>query len=463
MKIRKTICSTFAVVFALALAACATTSTAAAPVEASGLDELSRAVRDVSDYLNDTVPAGSMIVFVNVESPSAELSDFIIDDLIANAVNDRIFTVVDRQRLDLIRAEQGFQLSGDVDDETALGIGRFFGAQTIVSGRVSALGDNFRLTIRALDVQTAQVQGQYNRTIGTSRTIGALIGSGGAQVAQAPGRQTVQAPGRQPATAQAQTQAHQPARATVQVPTLAPPPPATAPAQPTRPEVIVEGGNLAERLQWIEANAANNTLYHIEINANETLAPQILSFARARNVSVRLTSGTGEEWFISLSGNGALFTIEPGVTLILDNGITLEGHNGNNAPLIVINDRGELIMNDGAKIVGNSSAWRSGGAVLVNAQGTFSMNGGEISRNSSSNNGGGVRVEPNGRFSMTGGLMTGNIAGDRGGGVSTAGVFIKTGGTIYGSDGGINANRASWGGSAAIGGGSNHSDTTVRL
>ena len=130
--------------FIMLIAACATTSTVVAPApvaapEPSGLDELSRAVRDVSDYLNDTVPAGSMIVFVNVVSPSAELSDFIIDDLIANAVNDRIFTVVDRQRLDLIRAEQGFQLSGDVDDETALGIGRFFGAQTIVSGRVSAL------------------------------------------------------------------------------------------------------------------------------------------------------------------------------------------------------------------------------------------------------------------------------------------------------------------------------------
>ena len=156
----------------------------------AGLNELIVAVRDVSDYLNDNIPHGNMIVFVNVQSTSEALSDFIIDDLTANAVNDRIFTVVDRHQLDVIRAEQDLQLSGEVDDETALSIGRFLGAQTIVSGRVNSLGGHFRLIIRALDVQTAQVQGQYNRIIGTERVISALIGGGGHVVMQAPVRHT---------------------------------------------------------------------------------------------------------------------------------------------------------------------------------------------------------------------------------------------------------------------------------
>ena len=444
--------------FIMLIAACATTSTAVAPApEASGLDELSRAVRDVSDHLNNNVPAGNMIVFVNVESFSAELSDFIIDDLIANAISDRIFTVVDRQRLDLIREEQGFQLSGDVDDETALSIGRFFGAQTIVSGRITSLGDNFRLTIRALDVQTAQVQGQHNRNIGSTRTIAALVGTGGAPVAQAPGRQPALPPAQQPRRTTVQVPAHPPAQLAALAPVLPPAPPA-------RPEVLVEGGSLAERLQWLEANAANNTLYHIEITANETIAPQTLSFARARNVTVRLSGAAGEEWFISLSGNGTLFTIEPGVTLILDNGITLEGHNGNNAPLVVVNARGELVMNDGAKIVGNNSRNSSGGGVRVNNQGTFSMNGGEISSNSTGNSGGGVSLTRYGRFSMAGGIISRNTA-SLGGGVSSGSEvnFVKTGGTIYGSDGGINANRAADMSTAAVLGGGRTSNTTVRL
>ena len=44
-----------------------------------------------------------MIVILNMQSDSAALSDYIIDELIANAVNDKIFKVVDRQQLDLIR------------------------------------------------------------------------------------------------------------------------------------------------------------------------------------------------------------------------------------------------------------------------------------------------------------------------------------------------------------------------
>ena len=38
-----------------------------------------------------------------------------IEELIANAVNDRNFVVVDRQQLDSIRADQNFQLSGEVE------------------------------------------------------------------------------------------------------------------------------------------------------------------------------------------------------------------------------------------------------------------------------------------------------------------------------------------------------------
>ena len=153
--------------------ACATT--------AKGTDDLDIAIRDTSNYLNENISRGSKIVILNIQSDSSALSDYIIDDLIANAVNDRIFTVVDRAQLDIIRQEQNFQWSGEVDDRTALEVGRFFGAQTIVSGRISELGDRYRMSIRALDVQTAQVQGQYNRNINASRTITALMRGGRSQ------------------------------------------------------------------------------------------------------------------------------------------------------------------------------------------------------------------------------------------------------------------------------------------
>jgi hypothetical protein len=119
-----------------------------------------------------------MIVILNMQSVSAALSDYVIDELIANAVNDHVFKAVDRQQLDLIRAEQDFQSSGSVDDKLAVSIGKFFSAQTIVSGRVRKMGDRYRMTIRALDVATAHVQRQYNRNNITGQTITELMGNG---------------------------------------------------------------------------------------------------------------------------------------------------------------------------------------------------------------------------------------------------------------------------------------------
>jgi len=150
----------------------------AAPVSSAVPDDLDMAIRGASDYLNENIPKGSKIVILNVKSDYADLSDYVIDELIANAVNDKIFSVVDRAQLEAIRTELKFQLSGDVDDNSALEIGKFLGAQTIVSGAVSELADRFRMRIRALSVQTAEVQAQYNRNMNSGKTIAALTKGG---------------------------------------------------------------------------------------------------------------------------------------------------------------------------------------------------------------------------------------------------------------------------------------------
>jgi len=141
------------------------------------LDPLDAAIRETSDYLNSNIAKGSKIVILNIQSESGALSEYIIDELISNAVNDRVFLVVDRQQLDAIRAEQNFQFSGEVDDKQALEIGKFFGAQTIVSGAMGLIGKDYRLRVRALEVQTALVQGQFNKNITKSTLIPTLLAS----------------------------------------------------------------------------------------------------------------------------------------------------------------------------------------------------------------------------------------------------------------------------------------------
>jgi hypothetical protein len=85
--------------------------------------------------------------------------------------------VVDRQQLNTIRAELEFQTSGEVDDDTAQALGRMAGAQIIVSGAISRIGDLYRLRVRALSVQSAEIEGQFNRNIPDGPTVAALVRS----------------------------------------------------------------------------------------------------------------------------------------------------------------------------------------------------------------------------------------------------------------------------------------------
>jgi len=166
---------------ALLLAGCGFLAPAAATDTsirvAAGPDDLDEVIREASDELNEYIPAGNFIGFINIQSASAALSEYVIDELIRNAVRDRNFTVLDRQRLEEIRAEQNLQYSGEVDDKFALEIGRLIGIQTIVTGTINPLGSRYRMTIRALNVQTGAVQVQFNRNISAGETVTALMNS----------------------------------------------------------------------------------------------------------------------------------------------------------------------------------------------------------------------------------------------------------------------------------------------
>jgi uncharacterized repeat protein (TIGR02543 family) len=182
--------------------------------------------------------------------------------------------------------------------------------------------------------------------------------------------------------------------------------------------------SLADTLTWISNNAVEGGVYTIVLKNNETISPKSLSYD-GKTVGITLTGGTTERT-VSLSTIGSLFTVENGVTLTLDNNVTLQGHSSNtNSPLVYVNSGGTLVMNTGSKISDNTSSYYNGGGVYVS--GTFTMNGGEISSNTSPNGGGGVYVS--GTFTMNGGKISGNTSSS-GGGVYVDGIFTMNSGTI---------------------------------
>ena len=188
---------------------------------------------------------------------------------------------------------------------------------------------------------------------------------------------------------------------------------------------VLRGATLALKLDWLVRNAESHNTYIVEVSANENIAPRILEYRGAINITVILR-GDYENRTIRLSSHGTMFTVNSNVTFILDDKITLQGHNQNTGSIVEVKG-GILIMNTGVTITENK-----GGRGVSVWSGTFTMNGGVIS-----NNGGGVDNRAN--FTMNGGTISGNIA-SAGGGVSNShGTFVM-------NNGNISDNRAAKGG-----------------
>jgi len=191
------------------------------------------------------------------------------------------------------------------------------------------------------------------------------------------------------------------------------------------------GLNLSERLLALHTTAISGGEYTIELTGSGNIGAQPLSFSGRSNITIRLT-GSEKERLVALTDNGSLFTVGSGVTLILDNRVTLIGRSNNNAPLVRVNSGGMLIMKAGSKITGNIRSSNSGGGVVIDAGGSFLMEGGDISGNRLNwGSGGGVFVSDGADFLMEGGRIFDNTASTSGGGVYLAnGRFTMRGGEI---------------------------------
>jgi hypothetical protein len=115
-------------------------------------------------------------------------------------------------------------------------------------------------------------------------------------------------------------------------------------------------------------------------------------------------------------------------------------------------ENGSFTMYDG-RIANNKGS--IGGGVYIGNNGTFIMKNGRIENNQADSigfGGGGVYISDGESFYMHGGVIASNRARGEGGGVCVSfnsyygpTLFSMTGGIIYGSNGGSNANTASKG------------------
>jgi hypothetical protein len=207
----------------------------------------------------------------------------------------------------------------------------------------------------------------------------------------------------------------------------------------------IAGPNIAEKaFAYIDTQSPSiKTNYILAINGGFTLSAAIVNIDTP-NAVVTLVGIGASPAEILLFSTGNLFRVTAG-ELVLDNKIILKGHTTNDAPLVYVNGpSASLTMKAGAAIKDNVNLTTHGGGVYVN-NGSFTMEGGEISGNTANvAPGGGVYVG-GGSFTMSGGKIFGNTASSsfQGGGVyvsrsvSFPGSFDMLGGEISGNTAGF--------------------------
>jgi TolB-like protein len=85
-----------------------------------------------------------------------KLNVSVTDKLVTQLVNLRRFKVMERASLEKVLKEQKLQVSGVVDEKTAVNVGKIAGADAIIIGDVNIVGGFAKVSARVIDTETSE-------------------------------------------------------------------------------------------------------------------------------------------------------------------------------------------------------------------------------------------------------------------------------------------------------------------
>lgn len=72
-------------------------------------------------------------------------------------VNSDSFKVYEREIVDQLMMEQGFQQSGVITEESMVKLGKLIGVEQIISGNVSLISKTYTVTVKLIDIETGEI------------------------------------------------------------------------------------------------------------------------------------------------------------------------------------------------------------------------------------------------------------------------------------------------------------------
>jgi tetratricopeptide (TPR) repeat protein len=163
-----------AVCTAVLFIACASlggTGGGSATGEGLSLDE---AVEQSAVAVAEKLPAKTRVAIVAFEADHEHLAGYIMDELTGEMVNGSL-EVADRNNLPYVLKELNLQTSGLVDDASAASVGKFLGAEYVITGQLVNTGGAYRYRVNAIKVETAQHEVSERHTVRNDRVTKNLV------------------------------------------------------------------------------------------------------------------------------------------------------------------------------------------------------------------------------------------------------------------------------------------------
>jgi len=98
-----------------------------------------------------------IIDFDEIGTGNLHLAQALTENLRVEIINSQQFSVVERNLLDEIMREQGLGLTGLIDPETAVEVGKLVGANIIIAGSLTKIGSIFTLNYRIINIETGLI------------------------------------------------------------------------------------------------------------------------------------------------------------------------------------------------------------------------------------------------------------------------------------------------------------------
>lgn len=130
------------------------------------LDSISQLGRELTSKSENTAKV-AIVEFVDLDGSVNSLGKFIAEELITEIalIEDREITVVERGLLMKILAEQKISVSELVEPDAIKNVGELIGADSIVTGTLTDLGDKIRVNARIISTKSGEVRATARASI----------------------------------------------------------------------------------------------------------------------------------------------------------------------------------------------------------------------------------------------------------------------------------------------------------